>query len=118
MDGSAANELAHRPTPPPTLVTVVESLACHFCDEAHTVLTSLAEDFPIRVDFVDARSQAGRALMTRHRAAMSPLVLVDGVFFSNGRLPRRKLTRNLAQRYGAPASPTITPSAAAGGPHG
>jgi hypothetical protein len=31
---------------------------------------------------------------------MSPLVLLDGTFFSSGRLPRRKLEKLLSGRYG------------------
>lgn len=81
-------------------VTVVESPACHFCAEAHDVLAELAATYPLVVDTVDARSETGRLLMARHRAALSPLVLLDGAFFSHGRLPRRKLTKVLTGRYG------------------
>jgi hypothetical protein len=53
--------------------------------------------------------------MARHRAPMSPLVLLDGTFFSSGRLPRRKLEKLLKSRYGDPPS---TASAARGANHG
>jgi hypothetical protein len=85
----------------PAQITVVASEACHFCADAQHELTRLAATFPLTVDTVDARSAAGRDLMTRHRAAMSPLVLLDGTFFSSGRLPRRKLIKVLGQRFGA-----------------
>lgn len=88
----------------PAQITVVESEACHFCADAQQVLTGLAATFPLTVDTVDVRTVAGRELMTRHRAAMSPLVLLDGAFFSSGRLPRRKLTKVLVQRFGAGTS--------------
>lgn len=84
----------------PTRVTVVESDACHFCDDAHSVLAGLAIDYPLTIDTVSVRTAAGQELMGRHRAALSPLVLLDGAFFSHGRLPRRKLTKVLAARYG------------------
>jgi hypothetical protein len=45
---------------------------------------------------VQAESQAGRVLLHQHGSGMFPLVLVDGAFFSAGRLPRRKLGRLLA----------------------
>lgn len=90
----------------PVHVTVVESEACHFCADAQHELTRLAATFPLTVDTVDMRSAAGRDLMTRHRAAMSPLVLLDGAFFSSGRLPRRKLAKVLDQRFGTGASAT------------
>lgn len=100
MVGSAINERAQDAAPPPVQVTVVESEACHFCVDAHRVLLDLAADFPLVVDTVDIRSETGRQLMAQHRAAMSPLVLIDGAFFSNGRLPRRKLSKLLEQRFG------------------
>lgn len=86
----------------PVRLTVVESAACHFCADAQAVLAELADHFPLVVETIDVRSEAGQVLVARHRAAMSPLVLLDGAFFSNGRLPRRKLAKLLAARYGAP----------------
>lgn len=93
-----------RDTLPPVHITVVESEACHFCLDAHRVLDDLTVDFPLIVETLNIRDDAGRLLMARHRAAMSPLVLIDGIFFSNGRLPRRKLMRLLSQRFGASAA--------------
>lgn len=90
---------------PPTRVTVVETPLCHFCTDAHQVLAELGAAYPLSVDCIDARSDPGRLLLGRHRAAMSPLVLVDGAFFSHGRLPRRKLAGVLAARYGTPDDP-------------
>ena len=115
MSGSAINERTHDAPSLPALVTVVESEACHFCADAHRVLAHVAVDYPLEVNTVDVQSETGRVLMARHRATMSPLVLIDGVFFSNGRLPRRKLSKYLAQRYGAPAAAR---SVRSGGPHG
>lgn len=88
------------------VLTVVGSEACHFCADAQRVLTNLATAYPLSIDTLDVRSEAGRALMTRHRAPMSPLVLLDGAFFSSGRLPRRKLERLLTRRFGHAAAPT------------
>lgn len=115
MDDSVTNEYADATAPPPARVTVVESEACHFCADASQVLADFAADYPLVVDPVDVRSETGRLLMAQHRATMSPLVLIDGAFFSNGRLPRRKLAKYLAQRYGAP---TADRSVRSGGPHG
>jgi hypothetical protein len=84
----------------PVKITVVESAACHFCEEAHHVLVTLTASYPLIVDTVDVRSEAGQALMAQHRAPMSPLVLLDGAFFSSGRLPRRKLEKALVGRFG------------------
>lgn len=86
------------PTPSP-VVTLVESEGCHLCDEAGRVLEDLVVDgWDLVVDLVDAYSPEGVRLLQVHRPAMSPLVLVDGGFFSQGRLPRGKLLRLLASR--------------------
>ena len=90
------------PTPAsePVKIIVVDSEACHFCEDAHRALAALAASYPLAVDNVDVRSEEGRALMAHHRAPMSPLVLLDDTFFSSGRLPRRKLEKLLRDRYG------------------
>ena len=82
----------------PVTVTVVTSPACHFCDDAQAALAKLAETHPLTVRPVAADSPAGRALLSRQGNGMFPLVLVDGAFFSTGRLPRRKLARLLERR--------------------
>lgn len=88
------------PATEPVQITVVESAACHFCEDAHQAIATLAASYPLSTDTVDVRSETGQALMARHRAPMSPLVLLDGAFFSSGRLPRRKLEKALVGRFG------------------
>ena len=93
--------LSTRPGPShgPVQVTVVEAPSCHYCADAHEVLQQLINDgHPIDVSTLDVRDPAGQELMRGHGAAMSPLILVDGAFFSQGRLPRRKLARLLTNR--------------------
>ena len=92
---------SHHPSPAPVRVTVVESEACHFCEDAREGLTSLARSYPLDIEFVDVRTGEGQRLMRSHRASMSPLVLLDGAFFSHGRLPRRKLIKVLDQQVTA-----------------
>jgi len=85
----------------PTMVTVVEAPACHLCDDAKSTLAVLAQSYPMTIQVLSIGSVQGGALMARHRAPMSPLVLLDGQYFSSGRLPRRKLERRLTQdRHG------------------
>ena len=79
------------------VVTLVEAPACHLCEDAKFALAVLARSFPMTVHVVSIVDAAGRALMERHRAPMSPLVLLDGQYFSSGRLPRRKLEKRLAR---------------------
>jgi hypothetical protein len=82
----------------PTAITLVHAPACHFCADARDALAELGRELPIEVELVAAESDAGQALVAAHRPAMFPLVLVDGAFFSAGRLPRRKLRALMARR--------------------
>ena len=79
------------------VVTLVETPACHLCEDAKSALTALAQTYPMTVHVVSIGEEPGRTLMQHHRAPMSPLVLLDGQYFSSGRLPRRKLERQLAK---------------------
>lgn len=85
-------------SPPPTRITLVHSPACHFCDDARAALVELGADFRLAVELIDAGDPSGRTLVDTHRAPMYPLVLVDGAFFSFGRLPRKKLRKLLEHR--------------------
>lgn len=80
----------------PADVTVVTSSGCHLCEEALEELAHRADELIVTVATAD--TALGRQLVQRHLPVMFPLVLVDGVFFSTGRLPRRKLDKVLADR--------------------
>lgn len=82
----------------PARVTVVTARACHYCEDALTALAELGQACPLAVTELAADSRDGQALLSRPGTGMFPLVLVDGEFFSAGRLPRRKLARLLAAR--------------------
>jgi hypothetical protein len=81
----------------PVAVTLVEAPACHLCGDAKSTLAELAQTYPMTIQVLSIGSVQGGALMARHRAPMSPLVLLDGQYFSSGRLPRRKLERRLEE---------------------
>lgn len=83
---------------PIATITVVHTPACHFCADAHEALDEVAREFSVQVELVPGDSDAGQALLQEHRPALFPLVLVDGAYFSQGRLPRRKLRSRLAGR--------------------
>jgi len=78
-----------------TDVVVLSSPVCHLCHDALEALIELGREFPIRVREVGMETPEGRELVHVHRPAMPPAVLVDGVLFSAGRLPRKKLRRLL-----------------------
>lgn len=90
---------------PPVVVTVVHAPACHFCDGAQAALDELASEVPLVVRVVELKSGEGAALVAQHLPAMYPLVLLDGVYFSSGRLPRKKLRAELERR--GPLAPSI-----------
>lgn len=89
----------HSPTRTTTAVTLLTAAGCHFCEDAHTHLRALIDDgAQIELSVIDATSAEGRALLGLHRPALNPLVLVDGAYFSAGRLPRRRLDALLQHR--------------------
>lgn len=79
----------------PIEVVVVKSAACHLCEDAIEALDEIGTTFPIGVRVVEIDSEEGRAIVARHRPALSPAVLIDGRLVSSGRLPRKKLVRML-----------------------
>jgi hypothetical protein len=105
MSHSAA--AASRGSGSAVVVTVVHAPACHFCEDAEQAIATLSACYPLQVDRVDIRSECGMALVAAHRAPMSPLVLLDGVFFSSGRLPRRKFAAELDRRFGNPSAALV-----------
>lgn len=76
-------------------VIVVTSPACHLCEDALEALAELAPEHHLAVRAVGMLSPEGKELFDRFRASMPPAVIVDGVLFSSGRLPRKKLRRYL-----------------------
>lgn len=80
----------------PVHVTVVIARGCHFCEDARQALAELSRLYPLAVEELPAGSPVGEAVVLEHGTGFFPLVLVDGAFFSAGRLPRRKLAALLA----------------------
>ena len=79
-------------------VTVVVATACHLCEDAVTELIQRSTLGQVDVEVVQADSERGRTLLSEHRPTMFPLVLIDGRYFSVGRLSRRKLDKALSLR--------------------
>jgi hypothetical protein len=76
-------------------VLLVSSVACGHCADAEIVLERACAEGLVDLEVVDAESDRGAALLAQYRPAMFPLVLLDGEFFSAGRLPRGPLARVL-----------------------
>ncbi|WP_225754842.1 glutaredoxin [Actinotalea sp. Marseille-Q4924] len=86
------------PESAPVHVTVVHAPACHLCEDAVDALADLGQRWPLTVRVVELESTEGALLVAQHRPAMNPLVVVDGAYFSSGRLPRKKLVKLLTGR--------------------
>lgn len=82
----------------PVHVTVVIARGCHFCEDARQALAELGRLYPLAVEEFPAGSPVGKALVLEQGTGLFPLVLVEGEFFSAGRLPRRKLAALLAEQ--------------------
>lgn len=88
-----------------TRLTLVTAPGCHFCEDAHRAITALIEHgAAIKLEVVEATSPAGLALLAEHRPAMNPLILVEGTYFSAGRLPLRKLQALLTKQATGPTT--------------
>lgn len=98
----------------PVMITVLHAPACHFCEDADEALARLAERYLLIVERVDIGSFAGQSLVRQHRPPMTPLVLVDGAYFSAGRLPRRKLAKLLEERLSTRTEREVRPDRAVG----
>jgi hypothetical protein len=79
-------------------VILVRTASCQYCHEAEETLGALARAHVVSFRIVEARSDEGRGLVSHHRPRLAPLVLLDGEFFSSGRLPKRRLARTLGAR--------------------
>lgn len=79
-------------------ITVVRAAACHLCDDAEDVLARAGAHTPFHLELIESDSAAGAELVCRHRPAAFPLILVDGEFFSQGRLSRGRLWALLDSR--------------------
>jgi hypothetical protein len=86
---------------PSVTITIVQAPACHLCQDAESAVQQLSADYPVTCRLLDIRSAEGLALIATHRPATNPLVLLDGEFFSAGRLPRGKLRKTLDRRAAA-----------------
>lgn len=88
----------------PAQITMVSAPACHFCEDAESALGVLSGEFAIDVDRLSVDSAEGQRLIALHRATMAPLIVVNGEFFSSGRLRPKKLAEHLRNHTSAARS--------------
>lgn len=88
------------PTTATVQVTYVTAPACHHCEHGRTVLAALDRRIPLDVREVSLDSDEGRRLLTTHRFAFPPAVIVDGRLVAHGRLSARRLARLLPREVG------------------
>jgi len=79
-----------------TEVVLLTTTDCSFCEQAKEVLGRLAAEFRLDVSEVPLSSEPGRGLAKTAGAPFPPVVLIDGLPFSYGRLSERKLRKALA----------------------
>ena len=82
----------------PATVTLLTGRICPFYAEVLHVLDEVSKSFPLKVREVLVGSVEADDLIEEHAPAMLPLVLVEGVYLSEGPLPRKALEQVLAAR--------------------
>lgn len=75
---------------------------CAFCDQAKEVLDRLSAEYGFFVRTLDLDSAEGQTLAQSGAVLFPPGVFIDGEPFSYGRLPERKLRRELEGRLRSP----------------
>ena len=86
-----------RQQPVPVEAVLVESAACHLCEDAAAILAEADRDGVVRLRRIALDSEEGRSIVRATRAPMPPIVLLGGELLGWGRLSRGKLRRRLAQ---------------------
>ncbi|MDT0275555.1 glutaredoxin family protein [Blastococcus goldschmidtiae] len=81
-----------------TVVTLLTQTSCSFCEQAKETLAQLSQEQDFETEEISLQTEEGRALGERHGVLFAPGILVDGEFFSFGRLSERKLRRELQRR--------------------
>ena len=79
-------------------VTLLTRAQCVFCDSAKAILNRFASEYPLMIELVDFDSPAGDQLALWGGVLFPPGIFLDGEPFSYGRLPERKLRRELERR--------------------
>lgn len=79
-----------------TEITLVTEPRSDFCDRAKEALHYLSAEFEIAVTEIPLVSDEGRRLAVEHAILTAPGLLIDGVFFSYGKVDEHRLRMTLA----------------------
>ena len=78
-------------------ITLLTQASCAFCDQTKEILSRLTTDYTLNVHEIRLDTDEGRKLAIQHAVMFAPGILIDGQFFSYGRLSERKLRLQLAR---------------------
>jgi len=76
-------------------VTVLTQPSCAYCDQAKEILSRLAPDYSLDINEIGLLTEDGRKLAVANGVMFAPGILIDGKFFSFGRLSEKKLKSKL-----------------------
>jgi glutaredoxin len=85
----------------PVEVTLLTQHDCAPCEAAKEILARLGREYPLRRREIDLATSEGQRLAAAANVLFAPGVLLNGQFFSYGRLSERKLRRTLSRRADA-----------------
>ena len=89
---------------PTTEITLLTQHDCTPCEAAKDILARLGHEYPLRIREIGLGTPEGQRLAAAAGVLFAPGVLLDGRFFSYGRLSERKLRRMLSRRGNAQES--------------
>ena len=92
-----------------TRITLLTAPHCALCTHAHEVLDRVALDTPIEIETLSLETPEGQAALGKNALPFPPLVLLDGLPYSYGRISERRLRRELATHLEAAQSNEIAP---------
>ena len=78
-----------------TRLTLLTKTDCTLCDVAKEVLGRLQQEYELEIETVDVATEHGQRMALEAGMLFPPGLLLDGRPFSYGRLPERKLRREL-----------------------
>ncbi len=87
-------------------VTLLTRQGCGLCNDVHTLLERLAQEYSLALTIQDVNSPDGMTVAERAGSLFVPVVLIEGEPVASGRISERRLRNELARRLrDAPGQP-------------